>query len=132
MILVFLLPILTGGLLVHLLWPDRAGWAVFLKAFLGIGVGLGIWSLLYFLYMLLLAGQHWFSVIGWVIFLVLLAVTVWNERKRGWDFSQRWKLVRPARAQAVLLAFSGVIFLVIGNFIADLLLAWSDPRIRLK
>ena len=41
MIVIFALPILTGGLLVHLLWPDRALKNLILKAFLGIGIELG-------------------------------------------------------------------------------------------
>ena len=112
MIMVFLPPVLTGGMIVHLFWPDRAGWALFLKTFLGIGIGLGFWSLLYFLYMLLFAGQHWFSVIQWMIFLGLLTITIWNERKHGWGSLESWKLLRPTRMQAVLMGFSGIIFLV--------------------
>ena len=46
MIVIFLLPILTGGLLIHWIWPDRDGKILIFKAILGIGIGLGIESLL--------------------------------------------------------------------------------------
>ena len=34
-------PILSGALLVHLLWPDRSSPGLVLQAFLGIAIGLG-------------------------------------------------------------------------------------------
>jgi hypothetical protein len=83
-----------------------------LKAFLGIGIGLGSWSLLYFLYLLLFAGQHWFIGIQLVIFFGLLAITIWEERKRGWDSLEHWKLFHLTRIQSILVAFSGIVFLI--------------------
>ena len=112
MVEVFLIPILTGGMLVHLLWPDRDGKALLLKFFLGIGIGLGLSSLLYFLYMLFFAGQHWFLVIQLVIFAGLLANTIWEEKKRGWDFPKSWKLMHPTTMQSILMGFSCVVFLI--------------------
>ena len=90
MIAIFLLPILTGGLVIHLIWPDRDPKILVFKAFLGIGIGLGIWSLLYFLYLLWFAGRHWFIIIQLIIFILLLVITVWEERKRGWTFLPHW------------------------------------------
>ncbi len=112
MILLFLLPVLTGGMIVHLIWPDRDSRALMLKLFLGVGIGLGLWSLLYFLYLLFFAGQHWFVVVQLAIFIVLLALTIWNERKRGWPVPAQWKLLGPTRMQGILLGFSGLVFLV--------------------
>ncbi len=112
MVEVFLIPILTGGLLVHLFWPDREGKALILKFFLGIGIGLGLCSLLYFLYMLFFAGQHWFIVIQLAIFTGLLAITIWEEKKQGWDFPKPWKLVRLTNMQGILVGFSCVVFLI--------------------
>jgi hypothetical protein len=113
MILVFLLPVLTGGMLVHLIWPDRDGRALLLKMFLGSGIGLGLWSLLYFLYLLFFAGGHWFVVVQLAIFIVLLALTIWNERKRGaWEVPKHWKLLHLTWTQGILLGFSGLVFVV--------------------
>ncbi len=112
MILVFLFPVLAGGMIVHLLWPDREGRAMLLKAFLGIGVGLGLWSLLYFLYMLFFAGLHWFIVIQFAIFIGLLGTTIWKERKRSRESQERWKLLRLTRMQGILVGFSCLVFLV--------------------
>ena len=46
---VFILPLLTGGLLAHVLWPNRTVAGLLLKGSLGIGIGLGVRSRLYFL-----------------------------------------------------------------------------------
>jgi Dolichyl-phosphate-mannose-protein mannosyltransferase len=112
MIVLFLLPILTGVMLVHNIWPDRDPGILVFKAFLGIGIGLGIWSLLYFLYLLWFAGQHWFIVIQLIIFILMLAITVWEERKRGWSFLPHWNFRNLTRTQGILAAISCVVLLV--------------------
>ena len=112
MILVFLVPVLTGWMIVHLIWPDHDSRALLLKAFLGLGIGLGLWSLLYFLYLLMFAGRHGFIVIQLAIFVVLLGITIWNERKRGWEIPAHWNLPHVTRMQGILLGCSGVVFLV--------------------
>lgn len=84
LIVIFLLPILIGAMVVHLLWPERDFKILVFKAFLGIGVGLGLSSLLYFLYLFLLAGQRWFIFIELAIFLVLSFIVIQKERKQGW------------------------------------------------
>ena len=81
---VFILPLLTGVLLAHVLWPDRTLHGLLLKASLGIGIGLGVRSLLYFVYLLLFAGQNWFIVIELVAFLTVLVLTVQRERQHGY------------------------------------------------
>ena len=112
MIAIFLLPILTGGLVIHLIWPERAARILVFKAFLGIGIGLGIWSLLYFLYLLWFADRHWFIVIQLIIFILLLAITIWKERKGGWNFLPHLNLKSLTRSQGILAAFSCVVLLV--------------------
>ena len=81
--LVFLVPVLSGALVVHLLWPDREIVHLFLKFFLGIGVGLGISSLQYFVYLFFFAGQTWFIAVELATFLILLLAAISAERKRG-------------------------------------------------
>lgn len=88
----FLLPLLGGGLLVHLLWPERDIKLLVLKAFLGVGVGLGLSSLLYFIYMLAFAGQHWFVFLQMGLVLALLTAAIRRERDRGWPSRPRWHL----------------------------------------
>ena len=112
MILVFLLPILTGGLLVHLIWPERESRILIFKAFLGIGIGLGVWSILYFLYLFWFADRHWFIYIQLAIFLLVLAFAVREERKRGWSFSPRWRLPRLTTIQKILVGLSCIVLLV--------------------
>lgn len=75
----FLPGIVSGILLVELLWEDRRLWAVLLKACLGAGLGLGLTSLLYFLYMLAFAGGQWFLYIQ----IALLALLLWLAVRRG-------------------------------------------------
>ena len=101
MIALILLPILTGGIIVHLIWPDRDIKILVFKAFLGIGIGLGISSLLYFIYLLGFANRHWFIVIQLVLFILLLAVTIWVERKRGWNFLPHWSFRDLTRTQGI-------------------------------
>ncbi len=107
---VFLLPILSGALLTHLLWPDRRLGILALQAFLGIGIGLGINSLSYFVYMLFFAGQHWFLAVQVATLLILLAANIWIWRRSSAPISSA-----PARlsmVQRVLLGFAGLVFLI--------------------
>ncbi len=111
-ILIFLLPILSGGLLVHLLWPERDVKSLLLKVFLGVGIGLGINSITYFLYMSLFAGQHWFVAVQIATLLGLAAATVWAERRRAGAPALTWRPLKLPRMQYALLGFSGLVFLV--------------------
>lgn len=77
---IFLLPIFSGAMFVHLLWPERDGKILLFKFFLGSGLGLGIFSLLYFLYLFPFAGRHWFIFIELAIFIILSALTIWKEK----------------------------------------------------
>ncbi|MBK9600321.1 MAG: hypothetical protein IPO36_00510 [Anaerolineales bacterium] len=63
-LLSFSLPVLTGILLVHALWAEKNNffdWA--LKLSLGTGIGLGLFSLLYFVYLLAFAGSPGFCLL---------------------------------------------------------------------
>lgn len=112
MIVIFFLPIATGGLLIHLIWPDRDGKILVFKAFLGIGIGLGISSLLYFLYLFWFADRHGFIVIQLLIFFLLLAITIWREWKRGWNFVPHWHLPGLTRTQGILIGLGSIVLLV--------------------
>lgn len=107
--IVFLIPILNGGMLTHLLWPERSLKALVFKFFLGIGIGLGIWSLLYFLFMLFFPGQGWFFLVQLGIFLGLLIVSVRREAIFGRLPKPQW---HPTAIQLVLAGLAAVVFLV--------------------
>ena len=109
LLIIFLLPVLNGGMLVHLIWPEREVKAFVFKAFLGIGIGLGVWSLVYFLYMLFFAGQRWFIFIQLGISLGLFVLTVQQERRRGPFQKLQWQLTR---VQAIMVGLAAVVFLV--------------------
>lgn len=108
----FLIPILSGSLLVHLLWPDRELKSIILQAFLGIGVGLGLNSLSYFIYMSFFAGQHWFLGIQLATLLGLLATSIWHERSGKHASALQVKTIRLPRMQAAFLGLSGLVFLI--------------------
>ncbi len=80
-LLVYLPAIFAGFGLIHLLWDERSNaWALPLKAFLGIGLGLGITSCIYFFRLILFPGQGGYLGIELVfLFLVLLAL-IWKRR----------------------------------------------------
>ncbi len=107
--LVFLLPLLSGGLLAHLIWPEPGLKPALFKAFLGVGLGLGIWSILYYLFMLLFAGQHWFIFVQLLEFLALLLAVLWRERNRSRPAMPPWQL---SGRQMAFAGFALVVFLI--------------------
>jgi dolichyl-phosphate-mannose-protein mannosyltransferase len=72
---VFVPGVVSGALLFVLLW-DEGTEAFLLTVCLGAGAGLGISSLLYYLYMLAFAGAHFFIYIQLVILLALIGLTL--------------------------------------------------------
>src|SRR5512143_1795013 len=110
-VIAFLLPILSGALLAHLLWPDRQPANLALKLFLGIGIGLGLNSLSYFLYLSFFAGQHWFLAVQAVTFVLLLSLAVWQRRRQTTPTAAA-PIPRLSIAQSIFLALSGLVFLI--------------------
>jgi hypothetical protein len=111
-ILVFLPALLSGMLLVHILWPDGRFWSLAVKVFLGMGVGLGLRSLLYFLYLLVLPARNAFIFIDLACLLTLLSIAVVMQRRTG---SLDRALASPpalSRGQRALVAISGIVFLI--------------------
>jgi len=107
-ILVFLPPMLAGILIIHLLWPER-GWKVlWIKVFLGIGLGLGQASLLDFIYMLLFSNEYGFLLVQLAIFAGLLIAVIVRERK---NFRLTLPRVQFSRLQIILLA--GLLIVII-------------------
>ena len=79
--LFILLPIvLSGGILVHLIWLDKEFKSILLKMFLGIGVGLGLNSFLYFIYLSLSRRQVGFIVFQILGLIILISILVFKEK----------------------------------------------------
>ncbi len=112
LILDFMLPILCGALLAHLLWPDRQVRNLVLKAFLGIGLGLGLSSVFYFVYLLLFAGQGWFIFVELFLLAVLLAAVIVQGSRHQPRAAYRTPRPRVSPAQWILAATAGLIFVV--------------------
>src|SRR5258707_5896306 len=97
----FLPSILTGFLVVHSLWPERDWKTMWVKGFLGIGLGLGLVSMLDFLYMLVFFTESGFLILQLLILLALGTLVFYRERNNlHFDFPQfkagRWQVILPA------------------------------------
>jgi len=104
--LIFLPAILIGSLLIHLIWPERSALALFLKFSLGIGAGLGISSILFFLSLLIAPGRVNMMAVQLALLVVFIAIVILRERGQAW---YRFKSPTLSRLQwgligAVLLA----------------------------
>jgi len=82
--LIFVPVLLSGSLVVHLLWPEKSLTALLLKFFLGIGLGLGINSIIYFLVLILVPGRVDGLVLQILLLIVLLTLAFWRERGQRW------------------------------------------------
>jgi hypothetical protein len=108
----FIPALASGAVLAHIFWPDRRLWALVTKAFLGVGIGLGLRSLLYFLYLLVLPGRNLFIYFDLALLACLIAVAARREAMSG---AVGWSRVRPAKlngTQWVLVIVSGLVFVV--------------------
>ncbi len=106
--LVFLPSVLSGILIVHLLWPER-GWKVgWVKVFLGIGLGLGQASLLDFIYMLLFSNENGYLFVQLALFVCLLIAVIIHEGK---NIKLRLPRIQFSRLQIILLA--GLLIVII-------------------
>ena len=79
-ILVYIPAVAIGFLLVHLIWPERGLFTLLFKFFLGIGAGLGLTSLLYFIILLVMPVRFPFLTLQIIILLILLFITIRRER----------------------------------------------------
>jgi dolichyl-phosphate-mannose-protein mannosyltransferase len=112
----FLPALLAGFGCVHLFWKNDHAGALALKVFLGIGLGLGITSCLYFLRLLLLPGQAGYLVIQF-IFLAFVLVAVFLKKRLSFDSPlHSLRLTRIGMLLGLAVIFIGAIafyFLVI-------------------
>ena len=99
-----LLPsVISGGALAHLIWPDREFKSILFKSFLGFGLGLGINSLLFFIFLLLFDSRPGFFALQ--ILVMVLFVSVLVIRGRPFQFTPgAFKM--PGLTQIVFLALA--------------------------
>lgn len=109
--------ILTGSLIVHLLWRDERPLALLLKLSLGIGMGLGINSILYFLSLLATSGKLNILPLQLLLASVLTAVAFLQKRRVR---PNAWSM-KSSRPQAIILvlavsAFAFAVMAFINSF----------------
>src|SRR5215207_521396 len=102
---IFLIPIIIGTLFVHLLWNNNDPKILLLKFALGIGTGIGLTSLLYFMF--LFTHQAWFLFLLLGILFLLGLITL-----RNWKPLSLSKRTPLGRVQKLLLLILAVIIIV--------------------
>jgi len=108
--LVNLLPsIISGGMLVHIIWPDKESKSILLKLFLGIGIGLGVNSLLSFLYLLLFNRLVGFVGLQLLVLIVLLVIVFFRERENRFT---KLLFYPPDRTQVFFLSITGIMVIL--------------------
>ena len=111
-ILLYLIPILLGIFVVHLIWNTDDQKIFLLKLALGIGVGIGLTSFLYFVSLLTHPSVFLFLLLGFLVLLGFQAV-------RGWKplpFLQGAPLTRLQKLLLLILAF--VVLVDLATFIS--------------
>jgi hypothetical protein len=107
-LLAFIPPVLTGVLIVHLLWiGENNPIDLILKASLGIGVGLGLSSMLYFVYLIFFAGSPYFLYVELALFLIPLTMAYFEYKKTAHVSSPK---LLVSHLQVVILAIAGLVF----------------------
>ena len=108
--LFILLPaVLSGGILIHLIWPDKGFKSILFKLFLGLGIGLGLNSLLYFIYLLVSKRQ-----VGFIVFQILglvILVSILLFREKTYRVSLRG-LNLPERTHIFTLLVTGIMLVL--------------------
>lgn len=105
--LYFLPSIFTGSLIVHLLWRDERPLALLLKFSLGIGMGLGINSIFYFVSLLAASGKA--NVLAAQLGLAVVLLGMVFLQKRGTPLNVA--LIKLTRLQTFILVLALIAFL---------------------
>jgi len=74
-------PVISGGMLAHIIWPDKGSKSILLKLFLGTGIGLGVNSLINFIYLLLFNHLAGFWGLQILVLTILLLIVLFRERE---------------------------------------------------
>jgi hypothetical protein len=106
-LLSFSLPVLTGILIVHLLWISKNNpFELTLKWSLGTGLGLGISSILYFVYQVLFAPGPYFLYVELALFFTVLTAAYLKHKKIGIRPSPRLSM---SFLQIAILVIAGLV-----------------------
>ena len=84
----FLLAWAAGVGVAHLAWRSLNPWSLPLKVFLGIGLGLGMTSCLYFLRLVFFPGQEGYLLLQGIIFFIVL-ILLYLQKRLSLDFPVR-------------------------------------------
>lgn len=107
-LLSFSLSILTGALIVHLLWIGKNHPIdLILKLSLGIGVGLGVSALLYFIYLIFFAGKPYFLYVELLLLLIVLIFAYLKTKTTAQTFYSQPGI---SSLQIVILTIAGFVF----------------------
>lgn len=106
--LAFSLPIFTGILIIHLLWVEKKSPTdLIFKLTLGIGLGLGISALLYFVYLIFFAGSPYFLYVELILFLTALLAAYLKNKKTTQVYSPKLSV---SFLQITILIIAAVVF----------------------
>ena len=104
-LLYILIPILSGIFLTHLIWQERDSKSILLKVFLGTGIGIGVNSLFYFIYLLLFNHRSGYFIFQISYLIILVIIIFFREKNALRSFKN---FVLPSRLQIFFLAITGV------------------------
>ncbi|MFH1185821.1 MAG: hypothetical protein V1755_12415 [Chloroflexota bacterium] len=111
-VLVFMPAVLSGMLLVQVLWPDRTFWNLAFKSFLGVGVGLGLRSLLYFLYLLILPAQNAFIYLDLAFLGCMLIMAIARQQRQRPSWRPVPAFPSLTGTQRIFVLISGIVFVI--------------------
>ncbi|HET7143287.1 MAG TPA: hypothetical protein VFI68_04625, partial [Anaerolineales bacterium] len=106
-LLVLLIPVFFGYVLLSLLWRARNVWQFVLKIFLGIGVGFGINSCLYFVWLLVFNRQDNFGLLQSAIIIPTLIFLLYRDRVFKFNINMFRKPVITLSLLLVLMVLAG-------------------------
>lgn len=80
LVLTILMPLLLGFILVSFLWPNQKQFYCdfLIKANIGVGLGFGILSIIFFLWLLVLGPNGIFFIFEKLLFIILIVIIAWH------------------------------------------------------
>jgi hypothetical protein len=113
-IFVYFVQSIAGFLLVHLIWDDRGIRALIFKFFLGVGMGAGISSSLYFLWCRLNLPIPIFPFFEIATLVALIAIVWRKESRQNWqNMAFNFKIIQKKTIIWMTLVFISVSFCVL-------------------
>jgi hypothetical protein len=129
-LILLVLPILAGLVFVSLLWPDRRWQSnLALKASLAVGIGCGIISCVFFIWLLLSGNAHYSAYFAAECALLVISAAVLIARARKRDDRPLWRPnAAPSPAPGTrLLILAALLLLMFSRLAAGLIEAVGQP-----